>query len=130
MVTGIHVLEHLPFPVLVRLLDETLRALRPGGVAVFETPNPQNVIVGATYFRCDPTHVLPLHPDVLRFTMERRGFVEIEVVGQRGSRPVTTLDSLPEGHPLASAFNPVTDLLRTHFAAAWDYAIIARRPRR
>ncbi|MEO8508166.1 MAG: methyltransferase domain-containing protein, partial [Betaproteobacteria bacterium] len=44
-VTGMHVVEHLPFERLLFLLDEVLRVLRPGGIAIFETPNPENVNV-------------------------------------------------------------------------------------
>jgi len=38
-VTVIHLIEHLPLPRLVGLLDEIVRILKPGGMAVFETPN-------------------------------------------------------------------------------------------
>src|SRR5262249_6035429 len=39
-VTGFHIVEHVPLKTLVTLLNETLRVLRPGGVVIFETPNP------------------------------------------------------------------------------------------
>ncbi|MEO7651593.1 MAG: methyltransferase domain-containing protein, partial [Bryobacteraceae bacterium] len=47
IVTAFHVVEHLPFPVLIRFLDEVNRVLSPGGMAIFETPNPDNVLVGS-----------------------------------------------------------------------------------
>ena len=36
-----HIIEHLPYRTLIALFDETLRVLKPGGVAIFETPNPE-----------------------------------------------------------------------------------------
>ena len=57
---------------LIRLIDETFRALRPGGVAIFETPNPENLIVGACNFWNDPTHHKPLPPEMMRFIFEAR----------------------------------------------------------
>jgi len=78
-VTGMHIIEHLPLNTLVALLDETLRALRPGGVAIFETPNPENLVVGACNFYMDPTHRNPMPPMMTRFLVEARGFVRVEI---------------------------------------------------
>jgi len=59
-VTGMHIVEHIPFNDLIALMQEVARVLRPGGVAIFETPNPRNLIVSATTFHLDPTHIRPL----------------------------------------------------------------------
>src|SRR5207244_9902701 len=58
---ALHVVEHLPFPLVLKLLDEALRVLRPGGVAIFETPNPKNVLVGSSNFFIASTHRNPVH---------------------------------------------------------------------
>ena len=79
-VTGMHIIEHIPFKRLIALFDEVLRVLKPGGVAIFETPNPENLIVGACNFYYDPTHLSPLPPEPMRFVMEARGFGSIEIV--------------------------------------------------
>jgi SAM-dependent methyltransferase len=79
-VTGIHIIEHLSFRQLIRLIDETYRALRAGGVAIFETPNPENLIVGACNFWSDPTHHKPLPPEMMRFIFEARAFTRVEVI--------------------------------------------------
>src|SRR5438270_343885 len=65
--TAIHVIEHLPFPLVIKLLDEALRVLRPGGMVIFETPNPKNVLVGASHFYIDPTHRNPVHPQTIHY---------------------------------------------------------------
>ncbi|HEY5120240.1 MAG TPA: methyltransferase domain-containing protein, partial [Acidimicrobiales bacterium] len=44
-VTAIHVVEHLGINTLIEMIDLALRALKPGGMIIFETPNPGNVMV-------------------------------------------------------------------------------------
>ncbi len=61
-------------------MDETVRVLKPGGMAIFETPNPQNLLVGACDFYKDPSHMRPLHPDAQRFLMEYRGFSRVRII--------------------------------------------------
>jgi len=79
-VTGFHLIEHLPLKMQIDLMDEAMRVLRSGGIAIFETPNPQNLLVGACDFYKDPTHARPLHPDAQRMLMEYRGFSRVEVL--------------------------------------------------
>lgn len=74
-VTGMHLIEHIPFKGLVELFDQVLRVLKPGGVLILETPNPRNILVGAGDFYRDPTHTQPIFPDSLGFIAETRGFV-------------------------------------------------------
>ncbi len=129
VVTAFHVLEHLPMKEILGILGETLRVLRAGGVAIFETPNPENLIVGASYFHCDPTHLKPLHPQTLKFLAEQCGFVSVEVAGQREFRPGGSLESIDLNEPLAGKINPLIDIITNHFLAPWDYAVIARKVR-
>lgn len=79
-VTGLHIIEHLPLPGLIQLLDGVLRVLRPGGIAIFETPNSENMIVGATLFHIDPTHGNPVHPLTMDFLLGQRGFSKTEIL--------------------------------------------------
>lgn len=79
-VTGFHIIEHVKIDALVTLLDEVMRVLRPGGVAIFETPNPENVLVGSNFFYLDPTHHHPLPSELTQFLFENRGFHRIEVL--------------------------------------------------
>ena len=54
-------------------LTEIHRVLKPGGVLLFETPNPENLVVGACTFNYDPTHQKPLPPELLNFVVTARG---------------------------------------------------------
>ena len=56
-ITAFHVVEHMPIPALMNLLDEAIRVLKRGGLLILETPNPANLIVGAHTFYLDPTPI-------------------------------------------------------------------------
>jgi O-antigen chain-terminating methyltransferase len=116
--TAIHVVEHLPLALLFKLLDEALRVLRPGGVAIYETPNPQNVLVGACNFYVDPTHRNPIHPQTLQYLTEARGMVRVETLMLH---PYPEEKRLPEDSALARTFND-------YFYGPQDFAVIGRRP--
>ena len=79
-ITGFHIIEHVSIETLVTLLDEVLRVLRPDGVAIFETPNPENVLVGSNFFYLDPTHKHPLPSELMQFLFDNRGFDPVEVL--------------------------------------------------
>jgi len=123
-VTGLHIIEHIPFDRLVRLLDECVRVLCPGGVVVFETPNPENLVVGACNFWYDPTHLHPLPPNVSRFLLEARGFVSVEIKRLSESRVVDALAEVPRAQPEAEYLNRIVAYLNKYFAAEPDYAVI------
>lgn len=111
-ITGFHIIEHLPLRTLVTLFDETLRVLAPGGLVIFETPNPENIIVGACNFYIDPTHRNPLPPDPIKFIAEQRGFVRVEIL---------RLHRLKEMQPTGQEI--LDDVIR-RFTMEQDYSII------
>lgn len=74
MISGFHIIEHLPFSVAMKLLKESLRVLKSGGMILLETPNPENAIVGSCNFYTDPTHRNPIPPLTLHFMMDHIGF--------------------------------------------------------
>lgn len=86
-ISGFHIAEHLAFDDLRRLIDEALRVLMPGGLLIFETPNPENITVGLWSFYLDPTHRHPLPPPLLHFTVEDAGFSEAHVLRLNGPTP-------------------------------------------
>jgi SAM-dependent methyltransferase len=120
-VTAFHVIEHLPFERLVTLFDEALRVLRPGGAIVFETPNPENLIVGACNFWHDPTHVHPLPPEMVRFVAEARGFERAEIL---------RLHPFPDWQHIAPGpHEGLRKRLNELLYGAQDYSVIAYKPR-
>ncbi|WP_165741788.1 class I SAM-dependent methyltransferase [Candidatus Thiosymbion oneisti] len=123
-ITGLHLIEHIPFNQLVQLLDECLRVLKPGGLVAFETPNPENLRVGACHFYFDPTHLHPLPPLMSQFLLEARGYVAVEIKRLSEHRSVESLPLSPAETPDAQALNRVIEFLNANFAAAPDYAVV------
>jgi O-antigen chain-terminating methyltransferase len=113
-VTGFHIIEHLPFEVLTKLLDETVRVLKPGGLAIFETPNPQNVLVASNTFYLDPTHRNPLPSPLIKFLVEARGLCQVTVMNLH---PCTDTLLVPGASDLTQRFNE-------YFYGPRDYAVI------
>lgn len=74
LITAFHIVEHLPFSTLADFFKESLRVLHPGGMLMIETPNPENLRVGAFTFYYDPTHRHPLPCRTLKFLAEWVGY--------------------------------------------------------
>ena len=74
LVSAFHLVEHIPFDDVRTLVREAMRVLKPGGLLILETPNPENLVVGSSSFYQDPTHLRPLPPELLRFVVEHAGF--------------------------------------------------------
>ena len=113
-VTGFHIIEHLPLEVLIKLLDETVRVLKPGGVAIFETPNPENILVGSYTFYLDPTHRNPLPSAVVQFMAEARGLCHVGIMN---------LHAL-EAYRVEEAGLEITKRFNQYFYGPQDYAVI------
>lgn len=122
-ITGMHLVEHLPFEVLIQLLDECLRVLRPGGVIALETPNPENPWVGSHFFYMDPTHRNPIPPLALHWIVGARGFSDARIERWTAARDMGAPALLSDEIPGAASINVL--LGQTHIAP--DYSIIARR---
>jgi SAM-dependent methyltransferase len=123
-ITSMHLVEHLPYNVLIRLLDEAIRVLRPGGVLILETPNPENITVGSCWFYLDPTHRNPIPPDLLQWTVRARGFSQPVIERLSEHRGVPDIQPVSEDVPGALQIN----LMAAWFTTAPDYAVIARKP--
>jgi SAM-dependent methyltransferase len=80
VVSGFHLAEHIPFEALQSLMSQSLRALKPAGLLILETPNPENIVVGTANFYLDPTHRQPIPPLLLSFLAEYCGFARVKVI--------------------------------------------------
>ncbi|WP_244220689.1 class I SAM-dependent methyltransferase [Xanthomonas vasicola] len=122
-ITSMHLVEHLPFERVVEFIDACHHVLRPGGVLILETPNPENLDVATIYFYMDPTHRNPLPPEMLRWVVEARGYPDARIERLSEERELSAPALLSDDLPGSSSIN--TLLARTHVAP--DYAIIAHR---
>ena len=113
VVSAIHVVEHLPFPEVQTLATEAMRVLRPAGLLILETPNPENLVVAGYHFYVDPTHMRPVPPQLLSFLTEYCGFCRTKVLRPRED------PSLAVDRPLG-----VLDVLG---GVSADYAVVAQK---
>ena len=116
VITGFHIIEHLPFEILVNLLNEAFRVLRQRGLVIFETPNPANVLVGSCNFYFDPTHRNPLPSLMTQFLVQYCGFAEVEILNLNPSDGFKA-DEGNELDELSKQFNQ-------YFYGPMDYAVI------
>ena len=116
-ITAFHFAEHLPFEALVTFLDQAGRTLKPGGLLILETPNPENLLVGSCNFYLDPTHKNPIPIQTMTLLLESRGFCCQEVL---------------KLHPVPSVQIEVKDQLTSHMNhylyGPMNYAVVARKP--
>jgi len=111
IITAFHVIEHLSFEQLAELFDQCLRVLVPGGKIIFETPNPENLVVGAYSFYIDPTHISPLPPVTTEFIARQRGFKQTDIYRYNPREEVGEL----------------TELKQQWFCHPCDYALVAEK---
>ena len=97
------VIEHMPYPELVRFLSLSLAKLRPGGMFVAETVNPHAPSALKTFW-VDPTHRHPLFPEAMLALCRLAGFSSAFVFHPHGTGHVGD------------------DRLREH-----EYAVVARK---
>ncbi|MCM2257661.1 MAG: class I SAM-dependent methyltransferase [Vicinamibacteria bacterium] len=124
------VAEHLPPQVLVDVMRESARALRRGGLLVFETPNPRSVTGFLEVWTRDLTHERALHPDTLRFLAAAAGFGEARVeyrspVPEAAQLQPIPTDGLPQ--PAAAALGEAIERLNGLLYGPQEYALFARR---
>ena len=122
-VCALHVVEHLTDRERTALIAAAFDAVAEGGGIILETPNPENLRVGATTFWLDPTHLRPVPPQLLEFQVSQTGFEQVEIQRLHSSDdPV----AVPEdADPLAVELAAVLNRL---IAGPMDYAVIGRKP--
>ena len=113
-VTGMQLIEHIPFETLVTFFDACYKALVVNGCVAFETPNPENLNVGTYSFHMDPSHLKPLPPPLVKYALESVGFADVEIV------------YLNEAKKKRKSYkDPMLQELSNRLYGALDYAVIA-----
>lgn len=115
IISAFHVIEHISFDDLRTLVSESLRILKPGGLLILETPNPENIIVGNNNFYLDPTHKRPIPSLLLSFLPEYYGFKRNKLL------------RLQESSELALAVDDRIKLIDIFRGVSPDIAVVAQK---
>jgi SAM-dependent methyltransferase len=113
VVTAFHLVEHIGFDAVRQLVAQAFRVLKPGGLLIMETPNPENIVVGTREFYLDPTHQRPIPPSLLSFVPQYYGYSGVKVL---------RLQESPALH--GNSELSLNDVLG---GASPDYAVVARK---
>ena len=112
-VTAFHLVEHIGFDALRILVLDALRVLKPGGLLIMETPNPENIVVATKNFHMDPSHLKPLPPELLAFLPEHAGYERVKTIRLQENPGIHVQNNLS-----------LQDVLG---GASPDYAVIAQK---
>ena len=113
IVSGFHIAEHIDISNLGLLIQQAHRVLKPAGMLILETPNPENITVGTVDFYLDPTHQKPSPPELLSFLPEYYGFTKVKIVRLQEDTSLAT-----------SAWTLLRDIWG---GVSPDYAVIAQK---
>lgn len=91
-----HLIEHLPYPKVVELIEQSYRILQPGGIVVLATPNARSLFSHLEMFYTHFGHITFYHPRLVTFFLDRAGFVD----GQFGENPQTASPLLAKARAL------------------------------
>lgn len=73
-----HLVEHLPYPKVIELIQQSFRVLRSGGRLILATPNVRSLYSHLEMFYMHFGHISFYHPKLLCFFLEHEGFRQSE----------------------------------------------------
>ncbi|HAJ35005.1 MAG TPA: hypothetical protein DCL15_04870 [Chloroflexi bacterium] len=117
-----HLVEHLPYEVVMELIELAFRALRPGGRLLLVTPNPRALVSHLELYTMHFGHVAMYHPNLLAFFMQYSGFVNVDF----GENHMTSATNVAASSPLAKLDQLLPEL--SNFLARDLTGQVAHRP--
>ena len=112
-ISGFHIAEHLDFELLKELVKESFRVVKPAGLLIVETPNPENIKIATCDFYLDPTHIKPIPPNLLSFLPEFYGFKRTKILRLQEDNELKNSDFVSI-HKIIQGASP-------------DYAVVAQK---
>lgn len=117
---------------LIEMVGLAYQRMKPGGCVVIETPNPQCLLIFASFFYADLSHVQPIHPETTRFLLLSAGFRDMKIKltnpvprNQRLAR--ITLPEINADAPWVNELNDNLEKLNSVLFSYMDYAAVAKK---
>lgn len=114
-----HMVEHMPYAVVMETIQLSYRALRPGGLLLLVTPNPRALVSHLELYPKHFGHIAMYHPDLLSFFMHQAGFVAM----RQGENPNTMAANIASNAPIAELQKPVLNRQLAPSAIAIDLVL-------
>ena len=73
------VIEYLPSDLRVELISLCAKRLKPDGLIVIETINPESDFPFGRNSRIDPSHLRPIYPEIMKSMLDSNGFGEARI---------------------------------------------------
>lgn len=124
LISGFQIIEHLCMSDLMELLKQSYRALKTGGMILFETPNPHNLTVAANTFFTDPSHKRVIDPILMKFLTEWCGYRQVQILDANSHEKwagITEESVVEKNTEIVKAVNELYWL----FYGPQDYALFA-----
>ncbi len=128
------VIEHMPPKQILKLAHLCYRVLKPGGIFIADTVNPQ-CLTALGWFWKDPTHVAPVPKDLALFILDQAGFVRCQAYDQSPVPSYGRLESLspqpgdtPEVRTLKEVLNKNIERLNETLYGYQEYAVVGHVP--
>jgi hypothetical protein len=121
------VIEHLESQEVVEVVALARDKLRPGGLMVVETLNPESLYIFARAFFADPTHDKPIHPAYLTFLFREAGFASVEIEWRSPPPAEEVLQPVEGDDATTLAHNANVERLNRILFGPQDYALLAIR---
>lgn len=124
MISGFQLIEHLYISDIISLLEQCKRVLKKGGIILFETTNPQNILVGANTFYIDPSHHRPLNSELMDFIARWMGFVDVQIIPANAHERCERLECDTDNEFLVELTQQFNDVKWSLYGPR-DYALFA-----
>ncbi len=121
------VIEHLSPEYLNRMIEQAYFKLSSGSRIVLETINPTSVFALVQTFLLDLSHTKPIPPQTLKFILETKGFIKVEIL-YSGLPEEERLQNLSGADDCSSFLNRNFDKLNDLLYGPMNYAAIGEKP--
>ena len=121
------VVEHFNVYYLNDFLKLSYRLLRNDSFIVLETVNIKSLSVFTNNLYLDPSHKMPVHPQMLKFLLENAGFKDVEFIFSGEFDESTKLEKIDANAESEYLYNRNIDKLNELLFAPQDYAAVAKK---